>query len=243
MRIRLLSDLHLEFHADGGTEFISKLPNENVDVLVLAGDIASLNIFDALKLFCRRFKQVIFVAGNHEFYSSSPSFTYAKLAVARATLKNLCWLECSSVTIDNVVFRGATLWFPPPPKDAFKRGMNDFNCIDDFEPWVYERNALAKHFFDRQLAEGDVVVTHHLPSRHSIDPKYDSSPLNCFFVSDVEAKIKERRPALWLHGHTHASCDYTLDTTRVVCNPHGYLGPSVDDRNPSFDPELTIEIH
>jgi Icc-related predicted phosphoesterase len=32
------------------------------------------------------------------------------------------------------------------------------------------------------------------------------------------------RPALWLHGHTHGSCDYKLGDTRVVCNPMGYPG-------------------
>ena len=42
--------------------------------------------------------------------------------------------------------------------------MSDFSVIRDFQSWVYEENARAVTFFRRELREGDVVVTHHLPS-------------------------------------------------------------------------------
>jgi len=28
---------------------------------------------------------------------------------------------------------------------------------------------------------------------------------------------------LWTHGHTHEEFDYMVGTTRVVCNPRGYI--------------------
>ena len=37
MKIQVMSDLHLEMHADGGAEFIRELDPTGVDVLVLAG--------------------------------------------------------------------------------------------------------------------------------------------------------------------------------------------------------------
>jgi hypothetical protein len=46
--------------------------------------------------------------------------------------------------------------------------------------------------------------------------------------------------AVWIHGHTHDSCDYVEEGTRVVCNPRGY-GPF--ELNAAFDPILTIEVH
>jgi hypothetical protein len=39
----------------------------------------------------------------------------------------------------------------------------------------------------------------------------------------------EKRPRLWVHGHTHTTCDYELGSTRVACNPYGY--PHERDRN------------
>ncbi len=28
---------------------------------------------------------------------------------------------------------------------------------------------------------------------------------------------------LWTHGHTHEDFDYMIGTTRVFCNPRGYI--------------------
>jgi hypothetical protein len=47
---------------------------------------------------------------------------------------------------------------------------------------------------------------------------------------------------LWVHGHTHDSFDYTLNGTRVVCNPRGYAKGGVNE-NPLFDPNLMVEVH
>ncbi len=50
---------------------------------------------------------------------------------------------------------------------------------------------------------------------------------------------------LWIHGHMHASSDYTvapegtLAGTRVVCNPRGYAPKHL---NPNFNPRLLIEV-
>ena len=51
---------------------------------------------------------------------------------------------------------------------------------------------------------------------------YAESPINRFFVSDETPLILDKKPRLWVHGHTHLTCDYMLGETRVVCNPHGY---------------------
>jgi len=39
MKLQIMSDLHLEMHADRGVEFIRHLDPTGVEVLVLAGDI------------------------------------------------------------------------------------------------------------------------------------------------------------------------------------------------------------
>jgi len=37
---------------------------------------------------------------------------------------------------------------------------------------------------------------------------------------------------LWTHGHTHEDFDYMLGSTRVVCNPRGYI--NYEDRADRF---------
>jgi hypothetical protein len=51
--------------------------------------------------------------------------------------------------------------------------------------------------------------------------------------------------ALFLHGHTHETRDYTIGRTRIVTNGKGY-GPWAPHEltwdNPNFDPNYVIEI-
>jgi predicted phosphodiesterase len=248
--IRLLSDLHLEFQPGTWREFVGSI-EPNADVLVLAGDIATDGIADALRAFCARWRRVVFVAGNHEFYGSSVDATNERLAEVsqRGSLANLHWLENQSVTIDGVRFLGASLWFQDlpqrgPNESDPRHGLTDFYAIRGLEPWVYRQNAKTREWLDANVRAGDVVVTHHLPSERSTHPKYRGHPVNRFFLGcttlEIDTLIRERGPRLWLHGHTHESMDYLLGETRVVCNPRGYWG---HEMNPAFDPGLTIEVN
>jgi len=238
-----MSDLHLEFHADGGASFIASLDPSEVDVLVLAGDIAQgSELPAALGLLCRRFARatIVYVHGNHEFYQSNlPAVHQATREVARRH-SNLHWLENRTAKIAGRRFLGATLWFRHA-RDAlpYRRYMNDFFEIEAFESWVYEQNRRTLRWLRRSVRPGDVVVTHHLPTPRAVAPEFVDDPLNPFFVCDVEDVISSQRPALWLYGHTHTSGDLRIGDTRLVCNPLGYLGSAQNGR---FDERCCIEI-
>lgn len=242
MRIRVLSDLHLEFMARNWRRFVRELPND-CDVLVLAGDVTSWHpsaptLSAAYDAFCERFERVVTVLGNHEYYGSSPVAVHQDMTEAADRHKQLAWLHRSSVTIDGLRFIGTSLWFARDP-NAPTHELNDFYQIQDFAPWVYEENRRDREFIETEAHLADVVVTHHLPSHRSVHPKYAGNPLNAFFVCDVEPSMPSAGETLWVHGHTHDSCDYRVGGTRVVCNPYGYAGHEV---NGAFDPCLTIEL-
>ena len=226
MRLQLLSDIHLEFHQDGGRAFIESLDPEGVDVLVLAGDVTVADrIPDALRLVCQHYGNatVLYVHGNHEFYGTSrPNvITWTKQAVKANP--NLRWLDCDHVVVDGRRFLGAPLWFRDDLNaHQYRRGMTDFHVIKGFTSWVFKENDRAVKFLRSEMRQGDIVITHHLPSPRSISPYFKNSSLNAFFVCNMEREMIEHKPALWLHGHTHASLDYRLGDTRVLCNPLGY---------------------
>jgi Icc-related predicted phosphoesterase len=240
LSIQVMSDFHLEFHADGGRGFIDSLNPIGVDVLVVAGDLMPASRLEqSLAHLCKRYRRVVFVAGNHEIYDASPSV----LMIARwdcRHLFNLHWLERDVVEIEGVRFVGTTLWFADTfAARANKHRLNDFNKIRDFVPWVYDENAKSVAFLRREVRLNDVVVTHHLPSYRSVAPQYKDSLFNAFFVCDVEDVIRDKGPQLWIHGHTHSSCDYEIGDTRVLCNPFGYAGIDVND---AFDSNLVVEV-
>ena len=76
MRIRVLSDLHLEFFDDPADAGIHD--DVDCDVVVLAGDIA--NGIDGLEWAADTFmsRQIIYVMGNHEYYEQDLHHTLAR---------------------------------------------------------------------------------------------------------------------------------------------------------------------
>jgi len=239
-KIRLLSDLHLEWYSDQGDSFINSLETDEEEILVLAGDITSWNRIEAvLTQFCAKFKEVVYVLGNHEYYGA-PSRTHVLEECFKAQNKNsnLHWLNNSKTCIDGKWFYGGTMWFRLTPQTkALQYGFNDFHKISKLNEWVYQENYEFCKFIEN-VSEGDVVVTHHLPSEGSVSSLFKTSKLNAFFVCDLEGVMSAFQPSIWLHGHTHSSFDYIIDKTRVVCNPFGYFGHSLNNK---FDSKLIIE--
>ena len=100
MKLNILSDLH---QSRGALE----LPRNDADIVILAGDIARPK--EAVAWALGLGKPVLYVAGNHEFYSAS-------IAGAADELKALCAgtniriLDKDQVTIEGVRFLGTTLW-------------------------------------------------------------------------------------------------------------------------------------
>lgn len=248
MRLHVLSDLHL---SRGGLQ----VPQNDADVVVLAGDIARPR--EAIA-WARSFdKPVLYVPGNHEFYGGSIGGTVDEL-------KRLCAgtsirvLDNEEAVIDGVRFLGSTLWtdflLEEEKREAAKqeaaRFMRDFSRIQFGEATFTPDHsaalfALHAGWLAGKLAEAHagptVVVTHHAPSPLSIHPRFAGSLLNACFVSDAGHLLDGERACLWIHGHTHDSFDYELNGTRVVCNPRGYAKDGVNE-NPLFDASLIVEV-
>ncbi|MCX9157773.1 metallophosphoesterase [Niveibacterium sp. 24ML] len=250
MRIQILSDLHLEFAP-------WTPPQADADVLVLAGDIhVGTQAADWITLHRNRLpRQIVYVAGNHEFYRGEWAQVMRRLRALRLT--GLHFLENSSAVIEGVRFLGATLWtdgaLHGDPEGALACGgyMNDYRAIrgEDgvlLSPWDTMRwHARSRDWLDRNLDmpyEGPtVVVTHHAPSLQSIAPQYLDDPVSAFFASRLDAML-DGRAALWVHGHTHASSDYRVGETRVIANPAGYPLTNGGRENPAFNPALVVEV-
>jgi len=251
MKVRVLSDLHLEFQ-DWNP------PDAEADVIVLAGDIHSGT--RGVEWARRQFPvtPVLYVPGNHEFYGREIQETLSDLQKAG---RRFCVdiLHGRGVVIGGVRFLGATLWtdFALHGADASslrrtmndaKRGMSDFSVIRHGGHGLFRpEDARAAHLEQRswigeQLADEfagpTILISHHLPHPRSIHGKYHGSRLNPCFASDL-SQLMGPPVAVWIHGHTHDSCDYVEQGTRVVCNPRGY-GPF--ELNAAFDPIMTIDV-
>lgn len=240
MKIQIMSDLHLEAHYDWGKSFFDSLDPSGVDILVLAGDIDRMSsIGDTLQRFALIYPEVVYVPGNHEFYGTSIVEGMKYLRDLIPKFPNVHFLESGVVvSIGGQRFIGDTMWFPFTVEAAAnKRLITDSALIKDYLPSVFDRNAEFRRFLTNSLQDGDIVVTHHLPSPKAIAPHWEQSPLNCFFLSDMEEIIYHKNPAYWFFGHTHDPMDFTVGETRTVCNPLGYPG-----EHSGFDDRFIVEI-
>jgi Icc-related predicted phosphoesterase len=146
MKIKVVSDLHLEF-AD-----INIKNDEGADVLILSGDIclaqdlhdhpqyihsaeqmaiansmgmshrqkAAQTFRDFFKRCSFQFKDVIYVMGNHEHYHGKfdKSAEYIREAFEQCGITNIHLLDRDTKTIDDVTFIGGTLWTDMNNMDA-----------------------------------------------------------------------------------------------------------------------------
>ena len=227
MKIQHVSDVHCEFHADKGVHFCKNLPVE-ADILILPGDFATHNeLIQALSILSERFKHVIHVSGNHEYYGTNRGNIHNKLKKVAKRFDNFHPLNDNMVVIEGVRFVGSTLWWSAPPDKMFRisQGLNDFTAIKGYRKWVGEANSKAKAFLKDVIEEGDVVVTHHAPSwesrvRH--DGRYGNNDLDYAYYNALDDLILDKKAKLWIHGHTHDPVNYMIGSTRIVSAPHGY---------------------
>lgn len=242
MRAQLLSDIHFEFHRDGGRSFVASLDPSDVDVLVLAGDVGTAKILpNALQMLCDRYPEVIFIPGNHEYYGSSPERVGVVLAEIAQRTPNLHILQRTVVELGGVRFAGASLWFRPDPLNVCYQGqMSDFHAIKEFDPWVYAQNQLDEQFLHAQMSAPTpphVLVTHYLPTHRAVSQQWVGSALNRFFVAPVAEELA-RLPSWWFYGHTHDAGQFAWQGCQFVCNPFGY------PREPKqgFQDKLVLDI-
>ena len=249
MKIQIASDLHLEF----GHSPIRR--NQVVgDVLVLAGDIATSprHLVEKLRHFVPKELPVICVLGNHEFYDHDWNSAIGEYrnALDHSGI-DVHLLENESIEINGVRFLGTTLWtdfFGGKSGEICEEGMADFFLIlKDGEPlkWpdVASRHKESREWLSNELNTPfpgpTIVVTHHAPSVLSQHPRWAGSTISGAFFSNLDELIEETGPALWIHGHTHDSCDYKIGKTRVICNPFGYVDI---EKNWNYKADFVVEV-
>jgi predicted phosphodiesterase len=265
--IRLISDVHCEFGPLDLP--VMENEKDQILVVAgdmgLAGK--SWTYIPFLREWSERFQDIIYIMGNHEYYGTSILRGIDKIKDDiryEGGMENVHVVNNEVVRIGKISFVCSTMWASYQKNNAdvmMQAGlwMNDhkkirtgtkadpykqkFMPVDAYELFLQSVNFIFPNIkTEKENGQRVVVVTHHAPSWQSVDKRYKSGQwavLNGAYVSDLDYDIIEADPDLWVHGHTHSSFDYMIETARVICNPRGYHGHEV---NPDFNPQLTINL-
>jgi predicted MPP superfamily phosphohydrolase len=183
MKFQILSDLHLEFYKK--IEDFPTIPI-NSEYLILAGDIGypEKQIYkDFLKMVSERYKKVIVIAGNHEYYQKWHIRQYKDrknmsevediIRSEVAKYPNIIYLNNEVTWIDDVKIIGSILWYSA--NEFAELNINDYLNIWVNHKYLSWNDVLQMHidcikFIENEINIGDpcIVVTHHLPSKTMI---------------------------------------------------------------------------
>jgi len=239
VKIITYSDLHLEF----GTK-LQPPQDSDADLMILAGDVITFKDFMPLGKFLKDWKKpVLYVAGNHEYYTNklmSQGNERFKAWLAE-NHQNVTFLQDEEISIDGVHFFGGTMWTDFDNSDIHamliaKQQMNDYRVImhpdnrrlKPEDTVAFHNNFIQKliDWFEKDLQGARVVITHNAPTLNR-NTKYNNSPLRPAFNSlDMEKIIEKYQPNLWIYDHTHECDDQMIGDTRIISNQLGYPGNS-----------------
>ena len=248
MKLHILSDLHCEFEDYQYIETDS-------DVVVLAGDTNIKERGVAWALDTIRGKPIVYIMGNHEYYGAAyPKLVNSLKEKCKGT--NIHLLENGKYAYQNVNIFGCTLWtdfelFGDPRVFGYEcqQVMSDYKKIRVSPKFsklrsidvatIHKRSVnWLQSELEAHVGQKNVIVTHYAPSSISLPEERKHETTSAAYASQLDSIVEKYNPALWVHGHIHASSDYNLGSCRVLCNPRGYP----DERNAVFKSELVVEV-
>ncbi|NBP00013.1 MAG: hypothetical protein EBU90_07755 [Proteobacteria bacterium] len=243
MKIKIVSDLHLEFSP-------VIIPNNGADVLILSGDIlvaqdlhehkandVELDLLsnkqkkvkgyrDFLKQVSEDFQHVLYVAGNHEFYHGKWIKTFSYIREEIALYPNIYFLENESKEIDDVLFVGGTLWTDMNNRDpstmfSISNLMNDFRVIRH-DGYNY-----------RKVNANDCVKRHEATLgyfKEVLDRNTDSKCVVVSHMAPTFASIGSRyiTEKIMNGGYASNLGEFILDRPQIKLWTHGHVHDPAD---------------
>lgn len=235
MRIHYCSDLHLEFEQNN--KYVDRyLSYDPGDILILAGDIVPLddeflnNPF--FSFISKKFRQVFWVPGNHEYYYRDISDFSASFNMKLH--QNINIVSNIELHYEGVQFIFGTLWSRISEENGkyIEQNVSDFDCItknkkklriSDFNKLHCECLAFLKRSLENKNSK-TVVVTHHVPSLLCNKSDHNKSQINEAFTVDLTDFIKSSNVNFWIYGHSHFNQKPAyIGNTIMLTNQLGYL--------------------
>ncbi len=244
--VQIASDLHIEYKNDSVPDPLDFI-TPSADVLILAGDIGSFYKLDQLSEFlsklCVHFQVVLYVPGNHEWYTipGHDPFSWDELEKrmrkVESVISNLYVLNRSSVRIGDVCIAGCTLWSKPechvPPFIVRVHGMRTREYQNKHDEDLSYLKKMIRYC--QKNNHKLLVVTHHPPSLRVLEGAKKRDKFISLYATDLEYLLDKDKVNTWVCGHVHKNFDFVSEKgCRVVGNQKGKKKDRITDYEKDF---------
>jgi len=236
MRVFAISDLHLDYEQN--QSWLRGLSQTDYlqDVLILAGDISDrLSIltlcFEQLE---RRFKQVLFVPGNHDLWTrrDEEKLTSFDKFDRVSELALNCGISMNSAHYDTLSIIPLLSWYDfsfGQPTDQLLQTWMDFRSCEwgsEIEPAGITQHFLALNEAVLQSKNETIITFSHFLPRIDVMPSF--IPLSMQYLypvlgsSLIDEQVRELSSSFHVYGHSHVNQDIMIDGVRYFNNAFGY---------------------
>jgi len=254
MKILYFSDIELQTYPDS-VFCVNNTENNDIELVIIAGDFVEYIELDdhiyrlekSLKCIKSNFKNVIYVPGNHELYSTKTKIQVMSFLKKLCKKLNIIFLNDSSVVLKDkngksFLFYGSILF-----GGSFYRDDNindpDFLKIvkEKFEKSSLKKikNLTLEKYFAMNTKSIEklknlknpknlplICITHYPIIKNMRNPMFDKQIFMKYFYfnnrKDIVAyMIKNKNLIYWISGHTHYNKKYSFENIFVMSNPLG----------------------
>lgn len=246
LSFQIASDIHIEYRNNDLHNPWDYITPE-ADILVLAGDIGSFYKINQLENFltilCSKFKKVIYVPGNQEYYMIDGYKPVRKQILDNRIfdienkIENLFILNQGSIILGDVCITGCTLWSLPDIKLP-KYLVRIFGITTE----IYERyHKQDLEYIEKMITYCQqnklklVVISHYCPTYKVLDGSRKRDRFTSLYTSHLDYLLSRDKVHTWICGHIHRNFDFVSeDGTRIVGNQKGKPKDKIQDYQTNF---------
>jgi predicted phosphodiesterase len=236
MRVYAVSDIHIDY--DVNAKWVAGLSTADYqdDVLILAGDVTDTRrLLDwCLSTLAKRFKQVLFVPGNHDLWVIRDD--RAKNSLQK--FDDVCAVvESSGASMQ--AFRGPGVSIIPllawydysfgEPSEELRSIWMDYRACR--WPSGYTDKDVAEHFAalnDKHIRPvgGKVITYSHFLPRIDLMPGFMPCASKLLYPilgsTQLERQLRRLNPHIHVYGHSHVNRHVKIDGVSYINNAFGY---------------------